>query len=404
MSETAAQPTACISPARALVAATVLGGLGIWAWTLYGSDTASRALSFSLLAGVGFGIVLQRGRFCFFCNFRDLWDERDPRGVLSILVALAAGLILYHVIFLAWMPAPSPDRLPPGAHIGPVSPALAVAAFVFGLGMAVSNSCISAQLYRLGEGSPTAPFALIGTAAGFVAGFLTWNALYLSVISEWPATWLPHVLGYTGSIVASLLILTLLAAIALAMGRPQPTPALEQSPAAADVAHRIFVARWPATVSGIAVGVISMVAYFRVAPLGVTAEIGSLARTAASSAGVLPETLYGLDGFRGCATVVKQALFSNNGVFVIGLVLGSFASALVAGQFRPSRPTSGHIVRGLVGGLLMGWGAMTALGCTVGVLLSGIHAGAVAGWVFLLFSVLGVVIGLELSRRFRRTA
>lgn len=398
MSEIAATPSAAISLPRALAGAAVLAGLGIWAWTLYGGDSASRALSFSLIAGVAFGIVLQRGRFCFFCNFRDFWNDRDPRGVLSILVALAVGLVLYHVVFLAWMPVPSPDRLPPGAHIGPVSPVLAVAAFAFGLGMAISNSCISAHLYRLGEGSPTAPFALIGTAAGFVVGFLTWNPLFLSVISDWPATWLPHALGYTGTLAASLAALCLLLVLVLARARVQP-PSPPELLTPANVRRRIFVDRWPAAITGIAVGVISMVAYFRVAPLGVTAELGSLARTAAGSAGLLPETLYGLDGLRGCATAVKQAVFSNNGVFVIGLILGSFAAAVVAGQFSPARPTASQVTRGLAGGVLMGWGAMIALGCTVGVLLSGIHAGALAGWVFLVFCVIGVAIGIEVVKR-----
>jgi hypothetical protein len=391
-----------ISVPRALAAVVVLAGLGAWAWTLYGGgDGASRALSFSLIAGVAFGIVLQRGRFCFFCNFRDFWNERDPRGVLSILIALAVGLVLYHVVFLAWIPVPAAGRLPPGAHIGPVSPILALAAFAFGLGMAVSNSCISGHLYRLGEGSPTAPFALIGAAGGFVIGFLTWNSLYLSVISEWPATWLPHALGYTGTLAVSLAALGLLTVLVLALARVQPAPPPE-TPTLVDVGRRAFVDRWPPAITGVAVGVIAMAAYFRVEPLGVTAEIGSLARTAASSAGLLPETLYGLDGLRGCATVVKQAVFSTNGVFVVGLVLGSFAAALVAGQFAPVRPTASQITRGLVGGVLMGWGAMTALGCTVGVLLSGIHAGALAGWVFLVFCVLGVAIGLEVFKRVAR--
>ena len=399
MTEIAATPTASVSLPRALIGAAVLIGLGIWAWTLYGGDGASRALSFSLIVGVAFGIVLQRGRFCFFCNFRDFWNERDPRGVLSILIALAVGLVLYFVVFLAWMPVPSPDRLPPGAHIGPVSPVLALAAFSFGLGMAISNSCISAHLYRLGEGSATAPFALIGTAAGFVVGFLTWNPLFLSVISEWPATWLPHRLGYTGTVAASMAALGLLMIMVLALARVQPdSPPLIP----ANVARRIFIERWPAAITGIAVGVISMVAYFRVAPLGVTAELGSLARTAASDAGFLPQTLYGLDGLRGCATAVEQAVFSSNGVFVIGLVLGSFAAAMVAGQFVPARPTGGQIARGLAGGVLMGWGAMIALGCTVGVLLSGIHAGALAGWVFLVFCIVGAAVGIELVKRLIR--
>lgn len=54
-------------------------------------------------------------------------------------------------------------------------------------------------------------------------------------------------------------------------------------------------------------------------------------------------------------------------LFVVGLVAASFASALAAGQFRPQRPTVSQAARGLTGGILMGWGAMTGLGCTVGV-------------------------------------
>lgn len=113
-------------------------------------------------------------------------------------------------------------RLPPDAHIGPVSWVLALAALAFGIGMAVSGSCISAHLYRLGEGSPTALFALVGTTAGFVLGFLTWNPLYLALISEAPVIWLPHHLGYAGTLGASLALLALLALAALAFARPQP--------------------------------------------------------------------------------------------------------------------------------------------------------------------------------------
>jgi hypothetical protein len=61
---------------------------------------------------------------------------------------------------------------------------LALGALVFGIGMTVSGSCISAHLYRLGEGSPTAPFALGGAAAGFALGFLSWNDLYHRAVQE----------------------------------------------------------------------------------------------------------------------------------------------------------------------------------------------------------------------------
>src|SRR5690606_34238169 len=117
----------------------------------------------------------------------------------------------------------------------------------------------------------------------------------------------------------------------------------------------VFIRRWPASFAGLAVGLISTLYYFRVAPLGVTAELGSLVRTGAARFDLLPATLHGLDALRGCATVVKEALLSNNGLFVIGIVAAAFASALVANQFTPRWPNARDVGRGLVGGVLLGW-------------------------------------------------
>ncbi|GLK78246.1 membrane protein [Methylopila jiangsuensis] len=346
--------------------------------------------SFALLSGAAFGLVLQRGRFCFLCNLRDLTRAGDPRGVLAILVALAIGAVGYAAVFGAWVPNPFGGRLPPTAHVGPVSPALAVAAFAFGVGMALSGSCLSAHLYRLGEGSPTSPFALVGAVAGFVIGFQTWNPIYLATVAEAPVVWLPSVFGYPLWLALTLGLLALLAALALARARAgaaDPRAPLTLRSAA----RAVLVERWPFLPTGLLVGAIGTLAYLRVAPLGVTAELGSAARTAAGAAGLLPSTLFGLDGLRGCATVVKETLLSENGLFVLGLVAASFTAALVSGRFAPARPTRGQVLRGLAGGALMGWGAMTALGCTVGVLLSGIQAGALSGWVFLVFVTLGAL-------------
>src|SRR5690606_10986562 len=268
---------------RTALPAALLVVIAAWAWLLQG-QSGGRDLAFSLLAGAAFGIVLQRGRFCFLCNFRDFIERREPRGLIAIIVALAAGVLLYHVVTMAWVPTPRPGRLPPNAHIGPVGPVLAVAAFAFGLGMAISGSCLSAHFYRLGEGSPTSPFALVGAAAGFLLGFLSWNPLFSLAIYASPAIWLPHQLGYTGTILASLGLLAVLAVLVLRFANPASATA-EARFDLSGIAARVFVERWPPVVAGFLVAVISAMAFLRVAPLGVTAELGSIVRTAGFSAG-----------------------------------------------------------------------------------------------------------------------
>lgn len=356
-----------------LIAAGLVAGVRI-----VGEVPGGGALSFSLVTGALFGFVLQRSRFCFYCIWRDWLIERDPRGLVGIGTALAVGVAGYTAVFGAFLPDPSGSRLPPQAHIGPVGPVLVLAGLSFGAGMAISGSCISAHLYRLGEGSPTAPFALAGTALGFVGGFLAWNDLFLASLSESPVLWMPRTFGYAAALA---LALAVLAGFVLALLRFWTTPHLSGAGPLRPW-RAVFIDRWPTWAGGLAVGALGVVAYFRVGPLGVTSEIGARSRELASSLGFLPARLEGLDGFRGCATIVRETLLTPNGLFVGGLVLASFAAALVAGQFKPAWPTWGQAARGLLGGVLLGFGAMVGLGCSVGTFLSGVSAGAVSGWVF----------------------
>lgn len=163
----------------------------------------------------------------------------------------------------------------------------------------------------------------------------------------------------------------------------------------------IFQRRWPAWLGGLAVGLIGIAAYLRLSPLGVTAELASRSRQAAARLDLLPSRLEGLDSFRGCATVIRDSLLTPNGLFIAGLIASASAAALIAGEFRPRRPNGGQILRGLVGGTLLGWGTITGLGCTVGTLLSGISAGALSGWLYAAALLAGATVTLKLGRRLR---
>lgn len=389
--------TRSLTPAPLAFAALLVSALLAGAILLGDLPDRGGKSAYALLIGGALGYVFQRSRFCFYCNIRDAFEGRGTGPVLGILAALAVGGIGYAVLMSTWLPNPRLGLLPPEAHIGPVSPVLVVAGLAFGFGMVLSGSCISGHLYRLAEGSTRSPFALAGTGAGFILGFLTWDLVYLDLISEAPVPWLPASIGYGGSLALLLLVLAALALVLLPgvkRGEAAPLPA---SPYRA-LAQQVLVRRWPPVVGGALVGLLAILSYFKVQPLGVTAEIGSLARTAAADFGWLQGRLIGLDSFAGCATQVIQAI-SDNGLLVGGLVAGAFAGALPAGQFQPVRHPATSYVTALAGGVLLGFGAMLALGCTVGVLLSGIMAFALSGWVFALAMLVAIRIGLVFTRR-----
>ena len=352
------------------------------------------ALSLSLWLGLAFGAVLQRSRFCFYCVSRDFIELKDAKGLLGIITALIVGTIGYHLIFGAFLLEPVAPRLPPNAHIAPVSWVLILGSLSFGFGMAIAGSCISAQLYRLGEGLLSAIFAFLGIIIGFVLAFLSWNYLYLSSIQQAPLIWFPHYFGYQGSIIVQILLLTILALVLVKLHKQQKEKKIIQ---------QWWNAKWHTYVGGILVALIAIIAFLRVSPLGVTAEIGSIARTSAGYFNILPARLEGLDTLRGCITIIKETFWSNNGLFIFGVVLGSFALATFSGDFKIQIPKIKESTRSFVGGILMGFGSMLALGCTVGTLLSGIMAASLSGWIFLLFCGIGLYLGWLFRNKYKLT-
>lgn len=366
-----------------LAALSLLVALGASAQVLQGLP-GGRTLVFALVTGAVLGLVLQRSRFCFYCHARDWFEDRNPRGLLAIVLALAVGVVGYTVVLGGWLPVPQPGKLPPDMHIGPVSWVLVAAGLSFGAGMVVSGSCISAHWYRLAEGSAVSPFALVGSALGFIGGFKTWNALYSLSVADAPVVWLPAHLGYGGALAVQLGGLGLLAAWlwrgfahdAAAPARAGAVPPLRA------VWRNLWSERWHYWVGGLAVGLIGAFAIVRMRPLGVTAALGSAARQWAQGQGWIPDRLDGLDGFAGCATAPQSTWFTPNALLLAGFVAGAFVAALASRQFAPRWPTWRDAARGLLGGVLLGWGAMTGLGCTIGTLLSGGMAGALSGWVF----------------------
>ena len=383
---------------RTIAAGVIVLALLAGAYLLSGVEGTGPNAAVSLLIGTALGITFERGRFCFFCIFRDAIEERDTTPFLSILSAIAVGSIGYAVIFGQFLPDSSSDRLPPNAHIGPVSQALVFSGLVFGIGMALSGACISGHLYRIGQGSLRAYPAIFGSLIGFGLGFKSWNQIYSKSISDSPTTWLPHTLGYGGSLLLTFLIIGLIAFAAINFGKnssPISNPVPEKLNFAS-LRQSLLINRWRPLTTGAIFGVVGTAAYLRIEPLGVTRQLSTTSRTYFENKNWIPENLDGLDLMAGCVAVVSTAIV-NNGWLILGIVLASLAAALSGNRFKFQQITWRNGLTALIGGVLLGWASMISLGCTVGVLLSGTQSFALSGWVFFATTFIGSWIGIKLK-------
>lgn len=61
------------------------------------------------------------------------------------------------------------------------------------------------------------------------------------------------------------------------------------------------------------------------------------------------------------------------GAIIIGTIMGAFISAIIAKEFKLRIPNKGlTLVKQFVGGILMGFGAVSALGCNITNILGGV--------------------------------
>lgn len=93
--------------------------------------------------------------------------------------------------------------------------------------------------------------------------------------------------------------------------------------------------------------------------------------------------------------IIPPYLYSTS-LLNFGVIVGAFVAALQARQFRIQGAPPFEIIKGLIGGTLMGIGAAMAFGCNIGGFFSAISALSMAGVAMMLGLIIGVYIGLRL--------
>ncbi|MHC1584775.1 MAG: YeeE/YedE thiosulfate transporter family protein [Candidatus Syntropharchaeia archaeon] len=161
------------------------------------------------LFGIGFGVIIQRSRFCFVTCYKDLFVTRDVSLFKAIVIAMLVSTIGFSLIMYHMVPDPSSGELPPHAkinNIGPFGIPHLIGGILFGLGMVLAGGCASGTLYRMGEGYLILWVAFFGTLVGYTLLAYSWEWLYPDLL-EGTKIWLPQYLGWGWSVFLTIAIL-----------------------------------------------------------------------------------------------------------------------------------------------------------------------------------------------------
>ncbi len=329
-----------------------------------------------LLVGVGLGAALAGARFGFTTGWRQLIEQRDPRGVTGqvILLALAS---------LAAIPLLG-QYTELHAALGPPSVSLLLGAFVFGLTMQIADGCGSGTLYKAGLGVPLNAAILPLFALGSFLGSVhldTWLALGQTEPVSFSAQW------GTGGALA--LTLALLAAALLATrawvgpGRPW--------------LERRWV--WGAIVLAV-LATLNLVLAGQ--PWGVVYGFGLWAAKVAVAGGLFDPAANAFWSQAGNAQRLTQTvLLDVTTITNIGILAGALWVSAKSAAVADAKPlTRQQWVIGLAAGFVMGYSSRLAFGCNVGAMLSGISTGSLHGWIWVPLAFAGTMVGVRMRRRY----
>ena len=94
-------------------------------------------------------------------------------------------------------------------------------------------------------------------------------------------------------------------------------------------------------------------------------------------------------------TIISPHLFSTS-LLNFGIIGGAFASALLAKQFQVRMAPTRELIKGLMGGTLMGIGSALSFGCNIGGFFSATSALSLAGPAMMIGLIVGSFLGLKL--------
>ena len=355
--------------------------------------TATTVLVLAFVAALLFGAVGQRTRFCTMGAITDMVVMREPTRMRMWMLAAGTAILGFNaMVALGWVHAA--DSIYAGPRLLWLS--AGVGGLMFGAGMVLASGCTSKNLMRVGTGNLKALVVLLVVA---FAGFATLK-------------------GAT-----AIVRVRFLDSVAADLGRSQDLPSLVATAGAMDpiVAAAllglvaggglVLAAVLPRSsrsgellLGGLGIGVAVLLAWYASGVVGFVAE--NPATLEPVFAGTVTHRMESLSFVAAVSYAADYVLFLSDAskvltmgiVTAFGVVIGSFASAAWSRQLRwEGFAGVEDLGTHLVGGVLMGVGGVTALGCSVGQGLAGLSTLSLGS----LVAVAAMVTGAVATTRFQ---
>ncbi|MEA3404719.1 MAG: YeeE/YedE family protein [Pseudomonadota bacterium] len=340
------------------------------------------------LIGGLLGATLNYFQSGFSSSFRSFILEKRTVGMRAIIWMLGIAILL----FAPFLAMGSWQNQTFNGFIRTLSLAVPIGAFIFGIGMQIGCGCTSGTLNRVGQlqtlSVSTLFFMVIGgTLAAYT--FEDWGTLPAIEPFAFQAEF--------GWILGILIQLTLLATLYIWLIRLEKRNHPDY--------ERLFKFQGKNTINHP-----YLLAAFSLAILNTSLLF--ISGTPWSISSIFPYwgthliDLFSLDidwSFWDYSmentTRMNQGLLENTvSLTTMGVVFGAFTVSL----FRPRVKVSinmNRLLGSVSGGLIMGFGAVMASGCNIGAFFSGIASGSLHGWVWLVFALMGNVVGLMIRKR-----
>lgn len=351
-----------------------------------GSDPGNVVAWGGLILGFVFGAVANRTNFCTMGAVSDVVNMGSWGRMRMWLLAIAVAILGTHALQLAGL-----IDLSKSFYVRPQFTWLSfiLGGFLFGVGMTLGSGCGSKTLVRVGGGSlkSVVVFSFFAIAAYMTLKglFAIWRTSWLDPVAVdlaahgLPGQDLPRlVAAWTGAgarVVEGIVALTVAGALLAFVFK-----------------DREFRGSADHILGGVVVGLTIVGGWYVTGHLGFGENPETLEMT---FFGTNSRTLESLSYTAPLAfTLELLMLWSDKSLTVtfgiaavVGIVLGSLAYALASRTFRwegfaGAEDTANHVM----GGILMGFGGVTALGCTIGQGLTGVSTLAL-GSVLVFFSI-----------------